>query len=135
MKPTARTTVVKADKLNETRRRIEQWRTSRPHGHAPMPPALWRAAVAAARKYGLYATTRALHIDYGALKKRLDAVGAEPSAVPTFLEIPLTRPVPTEAPAGYVIEIVGPRGTIRIHAPALALEQIATLTSVAWGAQ
>jgi hypothetical protein len=96
-----------------------------------MPPALWQAAVAAAREHGLYATTRALHIDYGALKKRLDAVGAEPSAGPMFVEIPPAK----LAAAGYLIEIVGPRGTIRIHAPALALEQIAALTFVAWGAQ
>jgi hypothetical protein len=41
-----------------------------------MPAALWAAAVALARQHGLYLMARALRVDYGALKKRMDAAGA-----------------------------------------------------------
>ena len=76
--------------LDETRRRIAQWRQTRRHRHVPMPAALWDAAVAAAKRHGLYATVRALRVDYGALKKHL-AVAAQATGAadrPTFIDVP-----------------------------------------------
>ena len=61
--------------LEQTRRRIARWRETRPYRGAPMPAALWAAAMALARQHGLYATTRTLRLDYGSLKKRLGAAG------------------------------------------------------------
>jgi len=59
--------------LEQTRRRITRWRETRTHRGAPMPAPLWTAAIALARQHGLYTTARALHLDYGSLKKRRDA--------------------------------------------------------------
>jgi len=57
-----------------------------------MPAALWTAAIALARQHGLYTTARALHLDYGSLKKRRDAAGAAGGAAPAFVELLAARP-------------------------------------------
>ncbi len=74
--------------LEKTRRRITRWRERCPYRGAAMPAALWAAAVALARRHGLYTTARTLHVDYGSLKKRLDATGARPAPSPAFIESP-----------------------------------------------
>lgn len=61
--------------LEDARRRIARWRETRTHRGAPMPAALWAAAVAFAQQDGLYRTARRLRVDYGTLKKRMDAAG------------------------------------------------------------
>ena len=62
--------------LEKTRRRVARWREARPYRGAPMPAALWTAAIALARQHGLYTTARTLRIDHGSLTKRRDAAGA-----------------------------------------------------------
>lgn len=122
--------ISKSISLDDTRRRIERWRETRSHRHAPMPAVLWDAAVAAAREDGLYPTARALRVDYGALKKHMEAM--EPSQArtsPAFVELaPATPP-----PSGCVIEIEGPRSTMRIRLSALTLGDLIALAHMAWG--
>jgi hypothetical protein len=96
-----------------------------------MPAALWAAAVALARRHGLYPTARALRLDYGALKKRLDAAGAGRAPSPAFVELPAARPTGLGA---CVIELDGPRGgRMRIEVPGATLADLVALTQVAWG--
>lgn len=57
--------------IAQLRERVEEWRRTRP-GHGPMPAELWVAAVAVARKRGLYETARGVGIDYGSLAKRVN---------------------------------------------------------------
>jgi hypothetical protein len=78
--------------LEQTRRRVARWREARPDTGAPMPAALWTAAVALARHHGLYTTARTLRVDYGALKKRLVAAEAGRVPPPAFVELPAARP-------------------------------------------
>ena len=119
--------------LERTRRRIERWRDTRPYRHAAMPTALWRAAVAAARRHGLYQTARALRVDYGALKKRVDACARPPAADgPVFVELPSPRPSTPTSPC--VIELDTPRGTLRISGPDLTLPDLVALLQGAWAA-
>lgn len=56
--------------IAQLRERVEEWRRAR-RGHGPMPAELWVAAVAVARKCGLYETARGVGIDYGSLAKRV----------------------------------------------------------------
>lgn len=77
--------------VERVRRRIEQWRAARRSG-MPMDEELWDAAVALARQYGVYAISRSLRVDYGALKRRVDQAGPpvdEPRDVgaPAFVEL------------------------------------------------
>ena len=117
--------------LDHTRRRIERWRETRAHRHASMPPALWNAAVVAARQHGLYRTARTLRVDYGALKKHLEATPDPAPALPaaTFVEL---APSGLASPPACVIEIDGPRGTLRIRLSGLALRDLVAVAQL-WG--
>jgi hypothetical protein len=123
--------VVRSTRLDYTRRRIERWRETRRHGHVSMPPALWNAAVAAVRQHGLYRTARTLRVDYGALKKHLEASAGEVPALasPTFVELAPSGPT---SPGACVIEIDGPRGTLRIRVGGLALRDLVAVAQL-WG--
>jgi len=56
-----------------------------------MPEKLWQEAVKVAREEGLYATSRALRVDYGRLKERLSTVteSAVDAQAPAFVEMDL----------------------------------------------
>ena len=123
-------TIRVATQLERTRRRIERWRETRPYRHASMPADLWAAAVALARRHGLYQTARTLRVDYGALKKRVDAHRA-PDHGPVFVELSPYRP---RSPAGCVIELETPRGTVRISRKELSVPDLVALMQGAWNA-
>jgi hypothetical protein len=121
-----------------------------------MPPALWTAAIAPARQHGLYTTARALHLDYGSLKKRRDAAAATGESgastggelasrarrrptdrrtgdvvVPTFIELPGARQ-PGLGPC--VIDVAAPHGgRLRIEVTGVTIADLVTLTQGAWG--
>ena len=117
--------------LEKTRRHIARWRETRTHRGAPMPAVLWAAAIALARQHGLAATARALPIDYGSLKKRLDAAGAERGPAPVFVELP---PAPPPGLGPCVIDLEGRRGRrLRIEVTGVTVADLVTLTQVAWG--
>lgn len=117
--------------LETTRRRVARWRETRTHRGAPMPAALWAAAVALARQHGLYPTARRLRVDYGSLKRRMDAAGAGRAPSPAFVELPGARSTGLGA---CVIELEGPRGgRMRIEVPGATLADLVALTQVAWG--
>ena len=117
--------------LGKTRRRIARWRERCPYRGAAMPAALWAAAVALARQHGLYTTARTLHVDYGSLKKRLDATGARRVPSPAFIELPAARPTGL---GPCVIDLEGRRGRrLRIEVTGVTMADLVTLTQVAWG--
>lgn len=117
--------------LEDTRRRIAHWRARCPYRGAAMPAALWAAAVTLARQHGLYTTARTLHVDYGSLKKRLDAAGAGRVPSPAFIELSATRP---SGLGPCVIDLEGPRGRrLRIEVTGVTVADLVTLTQVAWG--
>ncbi len=116
--------------LEDARRRIARWRDTRPYRGAPMPAALWRAAIALARQHGLYPTARALRLDYGSLKKRRDAAGAGRVSSPTFVELPAARPTGL---GSCVIDLEAPRGgRMRIEVTGVTVADLVTLTQGAW---
>ena len=117
--------------LEQTRRGITRWRETRTHRGAPMPAALWTAAIALARQHGLYPTARALRLDYGSLKTRVDAAGAGRGPSPAFVELPAVRPTGL---GPCVIDLAAPRGRrMRIEVSGVTVADFVTLTQVAWG--
>lgn len=117
--------------LEKTRHQIARWRDTRTHRGAPMPATLWAAAVALVRQHGLYSTARALHLDYGSLKKRMDASAAAGGPVPAFVELPAARPTGLGA---CVIELEAPRGgRMRIEVTGVTRADLVALTQLAWG--
>ena len=94
-----------------------------------MPAALWSAAVALARRHGLYTTARTLRIDYGSLKKRLNAVSCHDSS-PAFVELPAVAQ-PGLGPC--VIEVEAPQGgRMRIEVTGVTVTDLVTLAQGAW---
>ena len=71
-------------------RRFERWRSAHTGVRLPIPERLWRAATEQARKHGVFPTAKALRLEYGKLKQRVDAarpaargrVSKTPAAVP-----------------------------------------------------
>ena len=112
--------------LEQVRRDLAQWRQTRTHLGTPIPPHLWAAAVAVARRDGLYPTARALPIDYGALKQRVEATedSRDEGARPQFVEL---RPAVRPAGDACVIEVEGPRSTVRVRLPHVGMPELARL--------
>jgi hypothetical protein len=116
--------------LETTRRRIARWRETRAYRGAAMPTALWSAAIAVAQQHGLYATARALHVDYGALKKRVAAASTDHIVAPAFVELPPARPTGLGA---CVIELDARHGRrLRIEVSGVTMADLVTLTQAAW---
>ena len=80
-----------------------------------------------ARQYGVYETARALPIHYGALKQHLEV--ADRPEVPhersRFVEL---TPMPPTACDDSVIEVDGPRTTVRIRLHGMGLPDLARLS-------
>lgn len=118
--------------LDDVRQRIAQWRETRTHQGAPMPAALWAAAVAFAQRYGVAQTVRALRVDYGSLKTRIEAAGgAAPMAPsPAFIEVTAARPVGL---GSCVLAIEGGHGRrLRVEASGLPAADLVALVQWAW---
>ena len=125
---TTRQTAVIPIGMERARQRFEHWRSTRPSRRSPIPDALWTAAVAGAQRHGLYATSRALGLDYAALKKRMAAAKDRAAASPTFVDL-----TPSTRACACVIEIEGPRGgTMRVQVNGVAWPDLVALTRVAW---
>ncbi|MFH1844393.1 MAG: hypothetical protein ABIF77_14425 [bacterium] len=94
--------------------RVERWRERRAT-RGRMPEELWTAAVSLARVHGLYPIARALRLDYGSLKKRVerspDSGSEDTDNVVRFVEIDPRHLVPPLAPSGPVVELLDVEGT------------------------
>ena len=81
--------------------------------------------MAVARREGLYQTARALPIDYGALKQHVEATDSrDAGARPEFVEL---RPAVRPAGDACVIEVEGPRSTVRVRLPHVGMPELARL--------
>ena len=120
-------------RLERVRRRLDRWRRTRAHARSPIPKTIWAGAVALARQHGLYQTARALRIDYGALKQHIEAADERDRARPTpaFVEFAGSTLVDLGA---CVIEITGPRATVRIRVSGLPFGDVARLSRTLVGA-
>ena len=111
--------------------RFERWRKGH-KARLPIPEVLWSAAAEAAREHGVFRTAKALHLEYGKLKRMVEAgpAPARPTMAPaTFLEL-----VPPQAAglAECLIELEGPRGKMRIQWRGATTPDLAGLSRVLW---
>lgn len=68
-------TAVGGSELEQLQRRFEEYRSLRP-SRGRLPPALWKEAAEAARRYGLNPVAQTLHLDYARLKKRMTSMAS-----------------------------------------------------------
>ena len=113
--------------MKRVRRRLERWRRTRVHLRAPIPKGLWADAVALARRQGLYQTARALPIHYGALKQHLEAAD-RPVGVGARSGVVELRPTPPPVCDDCVIEVDGPRTTVRLRVHGIGVSDLAQLS-------
>jgi hypothetical protein len=96
-----------------------------------MPEELWRSAVALARVDGVYATARALGVDYASLKRRMVAASGQEEARASrgaFVELSPEVAMGCGPPAGAVVELWEPDGTkLVIRLPAASEIDVASL--------
>src|SRR5207247_6741011 len=59
-------------KMEQARQQLDRWRSTRTH-RSPIPEPLWAVAVQLARQHGIFATARALRLDYTRLKARVES--------------------------------------------------------------
>jgi hypothetical protein len=125
------TTRTRRPRLETVQRRLDRWRERRPHVRAPLPPRVWKAAVALVSEHGLYGTARALHLDYGTLKRHVGAIDRDERdrMTSSFVELP-----PATDRDTCVIEVEGARTTVRLRLNGLALTDLAELTRLVVGA-
>ena len=80
-----------------------------------MPEELWADAVSLARSHGIAPIARALRLDYGSLKKRVErSPESEPGdteSLGRFIEIDPRHLVPEQEPHGAVVELLDAEGT------------------------
>lgn len=105
------------DQFEDLRDRLAEWRKSQPPS-ARLPEEVWKAAVELARRHGVYRTARALPIDYGGLRKRLNQAPSResPAAQPRFLEVLL----PPSAQSDNCVELM----RVRFSGGALEWDQL-----------
>ena len=104
--------------LQTLRRRLDAWRARCRGPQGRIPEVLWRAAVGRARRAGVEPVAAALHLNVGALRRRVATTAAPQHAPPVtaaFVELGLVAPAATcqlevEAPDGakLSIQITGP---------------------------
>ena len=115
--------------IDHLRKRFEAWRkSSKPRTR--IPKRLWQSAVQVAGRCGLNRTAKTLHLDYYALKKRLDASGGEQGEAPAFIEI---NPKAAGSTPECVIELENRNGSkMRIHIKGADSPDLNELSSAFW---
>jgi hypothetical protein len=128
-------------------RRFKRWRSAHT-GRLPIPERLWAAAAELAREHGVFPTAKALRLEYGKLKQRVEAAvpaakgrmakartaaprrtRSRPPRPPAFVE--LLAPRPGSSPECRV-ELEGPRGRMRIEFKGIAPAELVALSRALW---
>jgi hypothetical protein len=122
--------------LERLGRKFEQWRKAQPKPRTRLPEALWRRAVKAACRHGVWRVAQTLRLDYETLRRRLAERGessphaSKPEA--TFVEVTTT---PTRSAVETGLEIERPDGRrLRIYFPAHSAAELAQLSERLWRA-
>jgi hypothetical protein len=117
--------------LEQLRRRFEEFRNTRP-GHARLPEGLWAAAAELAKRYGVNPTARALRLEYGGLRKRVENQGrdlkrkrAPSTPPPSFMEFVAPG---AKAVTNCTVEVESAQGgKLRLELKAVATTELVSL--------
>ena len=85
-------------------------------------------------EHGLYGTARALQLDYGTLKRHVEATGGATRASVSAGFVELSAP----SPAGHdtwLLEIAGARTTVRCRLNGVAITDVAHFTRLVVGTE
>ena len=114
--------------LRRVHQKLERWRSTQ-RGRSPLPEALWRAAADAAWEHGVFRTGQVLHLEYGKLKRVMNANAGKTSARTAFIEL---APLPAIGGEECVMELEGARGKLRLRLRGRTAEDLAGLSRALW---
>jgi hypothetical protein len=121
--------------LENTRRRLEQWR-QRHQAPTPLPESLWAEAVKLAGRYGVSRTARALGVGYYSLKDRVEremvssAAGSATGNEATFLELAVS---PGTGAGECILEWEDAGGDkMRVHLKGVEVPDLVALSRSFW---
>lgn len=125
------------ERLDALHGQIQNWRQRR-KVPGPMPEELWGAAVILAKEFGVCRMSRALTLDYTALRKRTEKLLEAGVVKPAFVQLPATM-APERAvnsAHGATIEISARDGSrMLIHLEAGRGMETATIVAAFLGAR
>jgi hypothetical protein len=121
--------------LENTRRRLEQWR-QRHQAPTPLPESLWAQAVKLAGRYGVSRTARALRVGYYSLKDRVEketaasAAGSPTRSEAAFLELAVS---PHRGVGECLLEWEDAGGgKMRVHLKGVEIPDLVALSRSFW---
>jgi hypothetical protein len=121
--------------LENTRRRLEQWR-QRHQAPTPLPESLWAQAVELAGRYGVSRMARALGVGYYSLKDRVEkeasssAAGSPARSEATFLELAVS---PGTGAGECILEWEDAGGgKMRVHLKGVEVPDLVALSRSFW---
>lgn len=134
----ASTDKAKVEALAQLKEQFDQWRAARRKGEK-IPAQMWEAAISATAGHGVYPVSRALKLDYAALKRRAaESEGSAGTPTPRFVElaVPHGLPVLTQGPEPQcVVEMANANGaTMRLQLHGGALASLPALCQAFWSA-
>lgn len=115
--------------------RFAQWRKRSGGRGTRIPADLWCEAARVARLRGVYATSRALRLNYEGLKTRVAGLATAPAGkgAAGFVELQVSS---LPVAHGTVIELVGRRGDqLRIHISGGRTTELVALAEAFWSRQ
>ena len=118
-------------RLIRAREHVDRWRRNGGGQGQRMPEELWQEAVELAREEGLYATSRALRVDYSRLKERLSTtrMGSDGDGrKPAFMELDLGQ---LHGGGKAVVELSGRDGS-RMRIEVVAAVDVMGLVRTFW---
>ena len=113
--------------LEQAKRQLAAWRAEN-SAPTPLPGEIWDTAVRLARRHGVGQVARALRLDHGALKRRVEkpATGAQEFTSPTFIELLPVAPPATISKCDLRVESRRGDG-LRLRLTDVAPSALATL--------
>jgi hypothetical protein len=121
--------------LENTRRRLEQWR-QRHQAPTPLPESLWAEAVKLAGRYGVSRTAGALGVGYYSLKDRVEketsssAAGRAVASAAPFLELAVS---PRSGAGECLLEWEDAAGgKMRVHLKGVEVPDLVALSRSFW---
>jgi hypothetical protein len=121
-------------RLEVVRRRLDQWRRTRPH-RSRVPEDLWMSAVEVARRIGVSRTAGILRLNYCLLKRRVEISGEIQPAreAVEFMEVLAPR---VQGGCECRIELEHPEGArMRMEIKGSAMPDLVALSRSFWGSR
>ena len=115
------------DELEQLLRRFEEFRNTQPL-RSRLPGPLWAAAAELATRHGVHPTARALRLDYGGLRRRVEQLAEQKSTpVDASAFVELVGPV-AGAMTNCNVEVESAQGSkLRLELKAVATSELVNL--------